>query len=240
MVDHPAAPALTRRQLLAGTAAVALAGCGGSRPLLVHAAARLSGVLTPLCAAFPEATVTLNAAPAANLAAELAHGAPADIVWAPDEAWFLDFAALDLIDASSREDWLRDRLALVVRADAPTTLDPTWTLGLPAADVPLGRFADAALARRPALKAHPVKRWPSGAELLTALRAGKVQAALLPVGSVARLSDLRIHERYEDAGIVMPVVLTRRAAPGASRFIEWCRTEKASAFLTSGFTITKS
>lgn len=133
--------------------------------VVVFAAASLSNALQEVCDGFTATSSTgasgvkvkLSFAASSTLAKQVEAGAGAQLFLSADEAWMNYLAKRDLLEAGSRRAYLGNRLALVVPADRPATVEiaagKDWLRQLPAgriatgdpAHVPVGRYAEAAL-----------------------------------------------------------------------------------------------
>lgn len=147
----------TRRTAALGLLALAAGeGASARAPVLVFAAASLTGVLPSVKSAAP---MRFSFASSAIIARQIAQGAPADIVATADSAWMDDLDKRGLLRAGTRRDFLSNALVLIAPARAkaaPITLENGVDLqsalgarGLLAvadpASVPAGRYAKAAL-----------------------------------------------------------------------------------------------
>jgi molybdate transport system substrate-binding protein len=128
--------------------------------LTVSAAASLTNAFTELGRAFearnPGARVQFNFAASGPLLQQIAKGAPVDVFASADEETMDDAQKQDLIDAATRIDFVRNRLVVIVPADATTKTLPKSlvdlggaayqkiAIGQPAS-VPVGRYTKSTL-----------------------------------------------------------------------------------------------
>ena len=149
-----------RAAAIVGLAVVLVAGaCGAPRDeeLNVYAAASLRDAFTEIAREFEEsrssARVVLNFAGSQVLRAQIERGAPADVVATADDVHARQLEAAGLLAASPRT-FVENALVLAVPADNPggiehlndlVTADVRLVMGI--ADVPVGRYARAALER---------------------------------------------------------------------------------------------
>lgn len=144
------------RVLSVASAALATSfGCGGApddeRTLTVFAAASLTDAFTEIASAFesdrPDVDVVLNFAGSSELVAQIAEGAPADVVATADEATMARLDVRTVVFATNR-------LEIVVEAGNPFQIDDLADLAQPglvvvrcADEVPCGAYAIAVLDR---------------------------------------------------------------------------------------------
>ena len=149
-----------RAAAVAGLAVVLLSGACGAphdEDLTVYAAASLRDAFTEIAQAFeesrPDARVVLNFAGSQVLRAQIERGAPAAVVATADEIHAQQLEAVGLLAASPRT-FAENALVLAVPAGNPRGIahltdliaaDVRLVMGI--ADVPIGRYARAALAR---------------------------------------------------------------------------------------------
>ena len=149
-----------RAAAIVGLAVVLVAGaCGAPRDeeLNVYAAASLRDAFTEIAREFEEsrssARVVLNFAGSQVLRAQIERGAPADVVATADDVHARQLEAAGLLAASPRT-FVENALVLAVPADNPGGIEHLTDLAAPdvrlvmgIADVPVGRYARAALER---------------------------------------------------------------------------------------------
>ena len=125
--------------------------------ITVYAAASLRDAFTEIAREFeetrPNTRVVLNFAGSQVLRAQIQRGAPADVFASADEVHIQELAAAGLLATSPRA-FAANVLALAVPAGDPRRLGKLEDLALPdvrvvmgVADVPVGRYARAALER---------------------------------------------------------------------------------------------
>jgi molybdate transport system substrate-binding protein len=156
--------ATLRRSVLAPlTLLLVLAGCGGSEPasgasdtagsheIIVSAASSLTAAFTEIGHAFeaqnPGTTVTFNFGPSDGLATQINDGAPVDVFASASPTW-MDSVQNDGPGVSGREDFARNKLAILVPKDNPAGIQtvadlakPGVKLVLAAEGVPAGDYA---------------------------------------------------------------------------------------------------
>ena len=117
--------------------AMALSSCvadpQGSQPLLVLAAANLTGAMEAVEEAYEAASgeeLTVVFGSSGNLAAQIRHGAPADVYVSADETFFDGLTSDGLLSPSSRVEVAVGRLAVIVPPGRPP-VDDLQVLGDP-------------------------------------------------------------------------------------------------------------
>ncbi|MFK8017835.1 MAG: molybdate ABC transporter substrate-binding protein [Gammaproteobacteria bacterium] len=134
---------IAHRLAIAALIAVLASACGNSKPVVTVLAASSLQDVVPLILADANLTdVRVSYAASSTLARQIEAGAPADIFLSASTDWVDRLAQSERIVASSREQFLGNRLVLVAHPDALST---TSTLNMPA-DLPLALGADARLA----------------------------------------------------------------------------------------------
>lgn len=251
---------IARRALLARIAGLlaAIAGLGAPAagapadhaPITVFAAASLTDALQAVGGAYTARTgtpVRFSFASSSVVARQIEAGAGADLFFSADIEWMDYLQKRGLIDAPTRHDLLRGRLALIAPAEGarPIRIGRHFPLAaalgargrLAVGDpdyVPAGRYARAALVA--------LGVWPAVRERLA--RADNVRVALsyvarreAPLGIVYE-TDARVEPGVRVVGlfpetshppIVYPLALTRGAAPGARGFYDFARGAEARA-----------
>jgi molybdate transport system substrate-binding protein len=218
------------------------------RELLVFAAASLTNSLDEIGVAYTQQTrqhVKFSYAASSALARQLEAGARADVFVSADLEWMDYVQARTLIDRSTRQNLLSNRLVLVAPADSKIDLEIAPGFALAAAlgrngrlatgdpeSVPIGKYARSALTS--------LGVWNDVADRL--VRADNVRSALAfvargetPLGIVYE-TDAKVEKRVrivdffpEDSHppIVYPVALTASGRPAAKRFIAFLQSAPA-------------
>jgi molybdate transport system substrate-binding protein len=230
------------------------------RELLVFAAASLTNSLDEIGTAYTQKTqqhVKVSYAASSALARQLEAGARADVFVSADLEWMDYLQARNLIDRSTRQTLLRNRLVLVAPADSKIELEIAPGFALAAAlgsngrlatgdpeSVPVGKYARSAL--------MSLGVWNEIADRL--VRADNVRSALAfiargetPLGIVYE-TDAKVERRVrivdffpEDSHspIVYPVAVTATARPAAKQFVEFLQSVPAQEiFQKYGFQTT--
>lgn len=228
--------------------------------LLVFAAASLTNSLDEIGTAYTQKTqqhVKFSYAASSALARQVEAGARADVFMSADLEWMDYLQARNLIDRSTRQNLLSNRLVLVAPADSKIGLKIAPGFALAAAlgsngrlatgdpeSVPVGKYARSALTS--------LGVWNDVADRL--VRADNVRSALAfiargetPLGIVYE-SDAKVekHVRIVDffpasshPPIVYPVAATAQARPAAKQFVEFLRSAPAQEiFKKYGFQTT--
>lgn len=243
--------------LLLGTLPARAAGAP-PRPLLVFGASSLTNVLDEIGAAYTRETgqvVKFSYAASSVLAKQVEAGAKADVFFSADTEWMDYLQSRNLVDKSTRQELLGNRLVLVapVASEVQLKISPNFplaaTLGkgrLATGDpdsVPVGKYA------RTALTSLGV--WNDVADKL--VRAENVRSALAfvargeaPLGIVYE-TDAKVDKNVRVVDvfpanshlpITYPVAATIDAQPGAAKFVPYLRGETAAAaFKKYGFAV---
>lgn len=258
--------AATARAANARTAAIALAlagtaaGCGiapglhaevtsrePSRTLSVYAAASLSDVMERIADQFeiehPDVDVRVTYGGSADLAAQIAEGAPAD-VFASANTTQMD-AVADLVAAESRL-FAKNHLVIAVPAGNPagvTTLvdleDPTIVSVICAPQVPCGA-ATAELAALDDLLLAPASEEQSVSDVLAKVASGQADAGVVYATDIARADGVEAVAIQGTARVLTryPIAPLEAAAEPAlaADFVDYVTGPEARAMLTaSGF-----
>ena len=228
-----------------------------AQDLIVFAAASLKESFDEAALAFAHARrqkVAVAYASSSALARQIENGAPAHVFVSADGEWMDYLAARGLIDAATRADLLRNRLALIAPAGSTSRIDlkaglrlspllGTGRLAIADPDhVPAGKYARAALDKLGAWK-----------EVETRLaRAQNVRAALIfvargeaPLGIVyrtdalaeKRVKMLALFPADSHPAIVYPVAVTASSKHvAAAGFVAFLKSREAHAiFERHGF-----
>lgn len=215
--------------------------------LLVFAAASLTNSLDEIGTAYTQKTqhVKFSYAASSALARQLEAGSRADVFVSADLEWMDYVQARNLIDRSTRQNLLSNRLVLVAPADSKIELKIAPGFALATAlgsngrlatgdpeSVPVGKYARSALTS--------LGVWNDVADRL--VRADNVRSALAfiargetPLGIVYE-TDAKVEKRvrivdYFPASshppIVYPVAATAPARPAAKQFVEFLQSAPA-------------
>jgi molybdate transport system substrate-binding protein len=228
--------------------------------LLVFAAASVANALDEIGAAYTQQSrqrVKFSYAASSALARQLEAGARADVFMSADLEWMDYVQARNLIDRSTRQNLLSNRLVLVAPADSRIELKIAPGFALAAAlgsngrlatgdpeTVPVGKYARSALTS--------LRVWNEVADRL--VRADNVRSALAfiargetPLGIVYE-TDAKVEKRVRIVDffpasthppIVYPVATTAQARPAAKQFVEFLQGEPAQEiFRKYGFQTT--
>lgn len=224
--------------------------------ITVLAAASLSNAMTEITAAYEkEQAVNIQTSFAASsaLAKQIGKGAPADIFMSADTKWMTYLQDKNLINPSSRINLLGNKLVVIAPKGKAFKVEMSKNFNFPGAftgrlctaeteSVPAGIYA------RQALKSlnwwDPVKTRIVGTQ--------DVRAALVFVeraecsAGIVYETDARISGKVDTVAvfpetshepIVYPLALVKNAAPHATRFYEYLKSEKAQAIFNKyGFT----
>lgn len=205
--------------------------------ITVFAAASLSSAVEQIAQAHTAATqvrIKLSFAASSTLARQIEQGAAAAIFISADEDWMDYLARRNLIDETTRRILVRNRLALVVPADKPLSLDiaadPAWLGRLPPgriatgdpAHVPVGRYARQALTH--------LGVWPQVANRLAAadnvrnalvlVERGEAAAGIVYASDAAASSKVTLAAMFPEAShppITYPIALLRGRASDTAR-----------------------
>jgi molybdate transport system substrate-binding protein len=253
-----------RFRLMAAALAVAVgfsvwAPAAFADDVLIFAAASLKNAMDDAIAGFAKsggATVKASYAASSALAKQIDNGAPADIFISADPNWMDDVQKHNMIQTSTRFDFLGNVLVMVEPADSKT--DVIITQGFPLAAmlgndklamadpdaVPAGLYGKAALTKLGVWDAVEPK----------VARAQDVRAALLfvsrkeaPFGIVYQ-TDAAADKGVKIAGvfppntyppIIYPIALTAGTKnPDAAKFLAYLHSDAAKPFFTKqGFSI---
>lgn len=225
--------------------------------ILVFAAASLSDALREVVAAYEKtsaAGVTMSFDASSNMARQIEAGAPADVFFSADAQWMDYLQSRNLIQPSTRQNVVGNRLVLIAPAGSRVKLKIAPHFPLAAAlgndrlatgdpdSVPVGRYA------RSALSALGI--WDEVAARL--VRAENVRAALMyvdrgqaPLGIVYASDalvdkDVRVVDTFPantHEPIVYPVALTKSAKSEAAGFITYLVSPRGhEIFVKYGFT----
>lgn len=154
-------------------------GCGEPGPpaLRLVAASSLGELATRLAEGFEARTgraVTVRLGASSTLSRQLLQGAPGDVFLSADRSWV---APLEPIE---RRDWLGNRLVWVVPADgADVAPGEASSLALGGEGVPVGRYAEEALAARGLPLPERIVRGSHARATLAIVSSGAVDAGVV-------------------------------------------------------------
>lgn len=221
---------------------------GVSEPLRVLAPASLTDVLPQVAAAWEAQGgphVIFSFAGTARIAAQLRHGAPADLFFSADTEWVSDLTDAGLLDPGRTVDLLGNELVVVTPRDSGPLLDGRplpHPLALAGAAVPAGRYAASAL---DAVGLFPtntgdIVRGDHVRTVLAWVARGEAAAGVV-YATDARLDPraVVVLELSSPTPITYPVAVTRSAKnpSGAWDFVEWCQGPGRATFEAAGFTV---
>ncbi len=237
-----ALPTNPRRWVLTGV--LAFLGCGAGdrepQPLLVLAAANLTGAMEAAEAAYEtdsREAVTVVFGSSGNLAAQIRHGAPADVYLSANERFFDELAADGFLDPATRVEVAVGRLALVV-PPGRTVVERLERLDDPAYRVlamanpehaPYGEAARDALRAAGVWSAvkDRVVMGENVAQALQYVRTGNADAGLVALSLVVSPDPGRgLPHAIVDPGLHLPLSQVGGVVAGSRR------PEAATAFLT--------
>jgi len=243
--------------LLAAVVGLAQAADSSKRPLTVFAAASLTDALNEINDAYTtNSGVPIRASYAASsaLARQIEAGAKADVFFSADLDWVDYLQQRGLVDASTRQNMLGNRLVLIAPAGSKTAIKLAPNFPLAAAigksrlatgdpdSVPAGRYARSALTT--------LGVWGEVADRV--VRADNVRVALAYVArgeaefGIVYATDARLEKKVRIVDtfpanthlpIVYPIVLTKTAAAEAKGYKAFVAgAEAAKIFKKYGFT----
>ncbi len=216
--------------------------------LTVSAAASLTNAFPEIARGFEAqhrgVHVLLNFAASGALLQQIAKGAPVDVFASADEQTMDDAQRHDLVDASTRIDFVRNALVVVVPSDAtsaPASLAdvaklPRVAIGLPAS-VPVGRYTKAVLEQAnawAAVEPHMIGA-VSVRQALDYVARGEVDAGFVYATDAAVMPD-RVRVAFAvptSTPIRYPIAVTKAATDPATaaRFVRYVASPPAQAVL---------
>ena len=223
--------------------ALALSGCASPAPaedeLVVFAAASLREAFGALAADFerahPGVEVTLAFAGTQELRVQLEQGAAADVFASADPRHMETLARAGLVEAPRT--FARNEPVIVARREAGVTslegLAAADRIVLGTREVPIGRYAEEALARagpaaRAAVDAKVVSREPNVRQVLAKVRLGEADAGIVYRTDARAAPELAVVE-LPAGGVVAeyPIAAVRGAAHPAlaAAFIAHVRSD---------------
>jgi molybdate transport system substrate-binding protein len=225
--------------------------------ILVFAAASLTDALREIGAAYEKTSavrVKMSFDASSNMARQIEAGAPADVFFSADTQWMDYLQSRNLIQASTRQNVVGNRLVLIAPAASQIKLKIAPHFPLAAAlgngrlatgdpdSVPVGRYAHSALSA--------LGVWDEVATRL--VRAENVRAALMYVGhgeaplGIVYASDALVDKNVRVVDtfpanthepIVYPVALTKSAKSEAAGFATYLVSPQGhEIFVKYGFT----
>jgi molybdate transport system substrate-binding protein len=250
-------------------AVVAFAGAsstlaeGVPEPITVYAAASLKESLDAVATQWQRRSqqqVRISYAATSVLATQIERGAPADVFISADIDWMDHLQKLDLIDKDTRHDLLRNRLVLVVPAEARTSsfdlhVADDWLNVLQGErlslaetlSVPAGRYAREALVKLgvwTVLEPHAAQS-DNVRSALAFVALGEAPLGIVYATDARAEPKVRVLQDIPaslHALIVYPVARLRAADAARSRaFLEFLRSEPARLiFAIAGFDVMTS
>jgi molybdate transport system substrate-binding protein len=251
-----------RRRLMAAAFAAAfllpISSHAQEHTVTVFAAASLKDALDAAVqsyAAEGHGKVVVSYAASAALAKQIENGAPADLFVSANEEWMDYLAKRDLIDTSTRADFLGNSLVLIAPKDAPLSLtiapgfplaaalkDGRLAMGDPA-NVPAGSYGKAAL--------EHLGVWDSVANktayeadvraVLALVERGEAAAGIVYATDAAAGGDITVVGTFpEDSHppVAYPIAVMKSASESARAFYQFLRSPSAQAiFKKFGFMV---
>ena len=197
--------------------------------------------------------VVVSYAASAALAKQIENGAPADLFISANEEWMDYLAKRDLIDASTRADFLGNSLVLIAPKDAPLSLkiapnfplaaalkDSRLAMGDPA-NVPAGTYGKAALEHF-GVWDSVANKTAYGADVravVTLVERGEAPAGIVYGTDAAASGKIVVVGTFpEDSHppVTYPIAVLKTATGGARGFYQFLRGPSAQAiFKKFGF-----
>ncbi|MCA0176828.1 MAG: molybdate ABC transporter substrate-binding protein [Proteobacteria bacterium] len=218
--------------------------------LTVSAAASLTQAFTDIAkgyeAARPGDKVKLNFGASGALLAQMAKGAPVDVLATADEATMNQAEQQDLVARTDRVDFARNTLVLIVPADSRLALTRLADLQGPAikrlaignpASVPAGRYARAALEAAGLWTALTPKtiHTQNVRQALDYVARGEVEAGMVYATDAALMKDkVAVRQTVPLAQpIIYPIASAKasREAEAARRFVAYVRSADGQTVL---------
>ncbi|NMM88603.1 molybdate ABC transporter substrate-binding protein [Rhodococcus sp. SRB_17] len=238
------------KNALAACGMAALAGTALAADLTVSAAASLTNAFKDIAQGYeaqhPGTKVRLNFGASGALLQQIAKGAPVDVFASADQETMDAAQKQGLVAAADRKDFVRNRLVVIVPADAKTVPARLGDLAQPGfarvaianpASVPVGRYAQTALqAARlwPALQAKAIPT-QNVRQSLDYVARGEVDAGFVYATDAALMKD-KVKVAFEvplDTAILYPIAKTAASgnAAAATSFIDYLATPAAQGIL---------
>jgi molybdate transport system substrate-binding protein len=144
--------------------------------ITVYAAASLREVIGDVAVEFEKRTGTKVRAEfeaSSSLARRIQAGAPVDVFLSADKAW------MDAVSPKVQFDWVRNRLVCVTLPDAKTDCAKATTLVLGGEQVPVGKYARAALKKSGALAGKRIIEGSNVRDVLRKVAQGAGEAGVV-------------------------------------------------------------
>lgn len=225
------------------------------RILIVFAAASLTDAFTEIGENFqtanPNVTVTFNFAGSQALRTQLEEGAPADIFASANKTQMDAVIAASLITEGTQQNFLTNKLVVILPADNPAGLskledlaNPGIKLVLAAEEVPVGNFARQALDLMNAsfgtdfkdkVLANVVSNEDNVKQVVTKVQLGEVDAGIVYTSDAVAAPELQTIEIPSELNVVAkyPIapLLNSEHADVAQAFIDYVLSDKGQAIL---------
>ena len=251
---------IRRRSLAAAFAALAffLPAASGAQEhaVTVFAAASLKDALDAAVQSYSaegHGKVVVSYAASAALAKQIENGAPADLFISANEEWMDYLATRNLIDASTRADFVSNSLVLIAPKDAPLSLkiapgfplaaalkDGRLAMGDPA-NVPAGTYGKAALEHL-GVWDSVANKTAYGADVravLAFVERGEAPAGIVYATDAAASGKVMVVGTFpEDSHppVAYPIAVAKNASKDARGFYQFLRGPSAQAiFKKFGF-----
>lgn len=225
------------------------------RILIVFAAASLTDAFTEIGENFqtanPNVTVTFNFAGSQALRTQLEEGAPADIFASANKTQMDAVIAASLITEGTQQNFLTNKLVVILPADNPAGLskledlaNPGIKLVLAAEEVPVGNFARQALDLmngpfgtdfKDKVLANVVSNEDNVKQVVTKVELGEVDAGIVYTSDAIAAPELQTIEIPSELNVVAkyPIapLLNSEHADVAQAFIDYVLSDKGQAIL---------
>lgn len=225
------------------------------RILIVFAAASLTDAFTEIGENFqtanPNVTVTFNFAGSQALRTQLEEGAPADIFASANKTQMDAVIAASLITEGMQQNFLTNKLVVILPADNPAGLskledlaNPGIKLVLAAEEVPVGNFARQALDLMNAsfgtnfkdkVLANVVSNEDNVKQVVTKVQLGEVDAGIVYTSDAVAAPELQTIEIPSELNVVAkyPIapLLNSEHADVAQAFIDYVLSDEGQAIL---------
>jgi molybdate transport system substrate-binding protein len=227
--------------------------------LTVFAAASLTDTLQRISDAYTArsgAPIRLSFAASSALARQIEAGARVDVYFSADQEWMDYLERRQLIDASTREDLLGNRLALIAPKEGAVRASLTRSASIMAAlggkgrlatgdpdSVPAGKYAKAALISLGLWKVVEPRlaRAENVRVALSYVARGEAPLGIVYATDAAVEPRVRIVELFPEtshAPITYPVAAVASARPNTSEYLAFLRSPEARrVFVAAGFEV---